>query len=88
MAFEKGMQKIGGRTEGVSNRASTRIRNIFEDLLNKNIDKIQKDLDGMKPVERVNVLLKLAEFCIPRLQAVAGELFTPPQQITIIDGTN
>ena len=86
--FKKGHAKQGGRIAGTPNHSTTKIREVFADILENHVDQINTDLAKMKPVERINALLKLAEFCIPRLQTISGELFTPPQQITIVDGTD
>lgn len=88
MAFEKGMEKSGGREKGVSNKSTTRIRNIFEDLLSEKVDQIKKDLDEMRPIDRVNCLIRMAEFCIPKLQSIDGSLLTEPVEFIIVDGTD
>ncbi len=88
MKFQKGITKTSGRKKGTPNKLTKQIRSIFEELLNNNIAKIQSDLDEMKPVERMNAIFKLAEFVLPKLTSISGELKTSPMKIIIQDGTD
>jgi len=70
MPFAQGKQKTGGRSKGVSNRATAKVRALFGQILDDNLPQLRKDISDLEPKERARVLLKLAEFCVPRLQAV------------------
>ena len=62
--------KAKGRPKGSKNKTTNEIRLMFQNLLASNIDTIQIDLNEMKPIERVNAILKLASFCVPTLKAI------------------
>jgi len=79
MPFEKGHQKIGGRTKGTSNKV-TLIR--ADDLLLKlNINPIQKlieiaESDEVSIDQRINCYKEIAKYTYPRLKL--QELWVSP----------
>ena len=85
--FKKGHQKLGGRTKGVKNKDSAQIREIFSQILSDNTDKIQADLDSLESKDRLQILIKISEFILPKLTSISGELVTEPHTIIISDGT-
>jgi hypothetical protein len=62
--------KFGGRKLGVKNKDLTDVRAKFQLLIDNNIDALQSDLDCLKPLDRVRVIIDLAKFCIPTLKAI------------------
>jgi hypothetical protein len=71
MPFKKG--EIGnpqGRKPGSKNKINQKIREQFRQLIEDNFDQIKKDLDELKPRERLEILLKMAQFVLPRLQTI------------------
>ena len=65
----KGTRNDKGRPKGKANKITEHIRESFTDLLDNNIEKMQSDLDSLKPSERLRVLLELSSFVIPKLKA-------------------
>jgi hypothetical protein len=68
-----------GRVAGVPNRLTADARQAFSDLLNGSIPRMQAWLDRVAtsdPGRALDTVLKLAEFCIPRLGRIehTGEL--------------
>jgi hypothetical protein len=55
--------------KGVPNKTTKEIREIFQLLLENNLEKIQDDLDQMAPEIRVKAILNLAKFVLPTLKA-------------------
>ena len=60
-----------GRPKGSQDKVSRQIREMFRDLLKSNIPKIKEDLRNMTPKERVDCLIKISNFILPKLQAVS-----------------
>jgi hypothetical protein len=69
MANNTGL-KYGGRKKGKENLVTAEIREKFKELVENNLDKFQEDLDNLKPIERVRILVDLAKFIVPTLKAV------------------
>ena len=65
----KGVRQ-NGRTPGVPNKANAIARQSFNDLLNGNLERIQRDLDEVRPEIRLRFLIDLASFCVPRLKSI------------------
>jgi len=61
--------KTGGRFAGTPNKVTSEVRDQFKQLLENNIAQMQKDIDQLKPKDRISVLLDLAKFVIPTLKA-------------------
>lgn len=58
-----------GRPKGSKNRATAELRERFQILLDKNIDNLQKDLDKLEPKDRINAILNLSQYVLPKLKA-------------------
>jgi len=70
MAKEKGSPKTGGRKEGVSNKVTTEIRDMFKLIVENNLEGLQADMESLQPAERVKYTLDMAKFCLPTLKAI------------------
>ena len=73
MAKPKGSEKIGGRVKGTPNKVTSDIRDKFNLLVQGNLDQLDDDLKALTPKDRVNAVIQLAAFCVPKLQSVALE---------------
>ncbi|MDB4107035.1 hypothetical protein N9595_01010 [Bacteroidia bacterium] len=65
--------KYGGRQKGTANKATTRLREAFTDLLEGNMGRLQELLDKVaekNPQKALELLLKLSEFALPKLRAI------------------
>lgn len=58
--------KTGGRTIGTPNKVTKEIREFYKELIENNLSTIERDLKELQPKERIEVLLKLTEFVIPK----------------------
>jgi len=65
--------KYGGRIKGTANKATTRLREAFAELLEGNMCRVQELFDKVaekNPQKALELLLKLSEFAIPKLRAI------------------
>jgi hypothetical protein len=62
-------EKTGGRTKGTPNRTTAEIREIFQQLINENLDTINDDLKELKPEQRLKFIIEFSKFVIPTLKA-------------------
>lgn len=60
--------KGGGRVKGSQNKATGALREFINDFVNDNKDKVQADFDSLEPKERIDAIIKLMEFAVPKLQ--------------------
>jgi hypothetical protein len=70
MAFEKGNTHSGSR-KGIPNNATKEIRDAFEMLIHDNIDNMKvwlSDVGEEDPERALNIMVKMAEFIVPKLQ--------------------
>ena len=59
-----------GRKAGSLNRATKDIRDAFTLLIENNLSKLQEDLNGLEPKQRVKLLLDMAQFVVPKMKSV------------------
>ena len=59
--------KTGGREIGTPNKVTKELRLFFKELLDQNQQQIENDLKELKPKDRIELLIKMAEFVVPKL---------------------
>lgn len=67
--FIKG-NTAGGRKKGSKNKITQKVRETFLHFINANLDRMQKDFDGLEPRERFKVLFDMAKYVMPTLKSV------------------
>lgn len=67
-------KKTGGRKAGTPNKDNAPVKAALTELFNNNFHKVQADLDTLEPKDRLAVIIKLAEFVIPKPQRLDVEL--------------
>lgn len=65
--FAKGNEG-GGRPNGSKNKATGELREFINGFINDNKDKVQNDFNSLEPKERIDTLIKLMEYSLPKLQ--------------------
>ena len=72
-----------GRKAGSLNRATKDIRDAFTLLIENNLSKLQEDLNGLEPKERVKLLLEMSQFVVPKLRSI--DLKSDEEEIVTIN---
>jgi hypothetical protein len=86
--------KYGGRVKGSPNIITSEIRQQFQNIIEDNLQQINKDLKAIEdPATRIRLLLDLAKFVIPSLKqteftSVQNEGVRPIQIISLGRGIN
>ncbi len=57
--------------KGVPNRVTNEVRKSFQLLVENNLERLQNDLDELEPKDRIKIILEMAKFILPTLQAVS-----------------
>ena len=65
-------KKTGGRQKGTPNKATAVSKELIADILSDYYDtgKLRDDMKALEPKERVDAMIKLASFVVPKPQAV------------------
>jgi len=69
MPFKPGQSgNPNGKPKGIKNKKSDEVRGMFQKLIDTiGFDQLAEDIKELKPKERIDVLLGLSEFVIPKL---------------------
>ena len=59
-------EKTGGRSKGTPNKVTQDVRELFSELIQGNMSQIHKDLALLDSYQRINALIKIAQFIIPK----------------------
>jgi hypothetical protein len=84
--FERGNKLSKGRPKGQANKSTNELRDALTSILSNNIDSIQEKLDfiaASNPIKYIELLLKLAEYSLPKLTSTQEVQILPPQKYKI-----
>lgn len=70
----KGTPKTGGRQKGTPNKTTQTTKEFIQALLEDNQEQLQEDLKRLAPKDRVNALLGLLPYIVPKQQATTATL--------------
>jgi hypothetical protein len=59
-----------GRPLNSSNTLTRTIKKMIADIVETNLEKLQNDLDQMKPAERTKVIVSLLDYVSPKLRSI------------------
>ena len=83
--------KTGGRTAGTENKTTKEIRVVLKEVINNELLNIESLLCELQPKERLELVIKLMPFVLPKL---APEPIEKPKeyikefQIVVVDNSN
>ena len=66
MAFETGRPKSGGRARGVENKNKLSLKSKILSIVENQIDSLEYDLENMDAKDKLNIVLKLIEYVLPK----------------------
>lgn len=85
MPFKEGQQKTGGRQKGTANKATTAVRQLlkgkFEAYFNGGL--FDADLAELEAKDRLDTMLKIAPFILPKLQSTSIDTSSDLNAVTI-----
>lgn len=64
--------KTGGRKAGTPNKVTKELRETLKSIIGKELDTIPATLDKLTPKDRLEVVLKLMPYCMPKLETING----------------
>lgn len=66
-----------GRPPGTPNKVTGELREMINDFLNDNIDKVKTDFLKLQPRDRVKLFIDLLQYSIPKFQSIHANIETP-----------
>ena len=78
MPFKKGQSgNASGRPKGARGKIRTSIRQFIKDIIDDKREKFESDLDKLATKDRVDVMVKLMGFVVPKPQSIVLQDMTP-----------
>ena len=71
-------KKTGGRVAGTPNRITSELRTALRDIIAAELDSLPKTLESFEPKERLELVIKLLPFCLPKVQSTHSNYDDPP----------
>ena len=70
--------KTGGRIAGTPNRLTKELRKVLKDLLYQELETLSSHLDSLEPKERLEIIIKLLPYAVPKVESVNYQENEPP----------
>ena len=64
-------KKYGGRQKGTPNRMTKELRSVLKDILHQELEQIQEHLETLNSKERVELLIKLMPYILPKVTSIS-----------------
>ena len=69
--------KYGGRQKGTPNRITKELRSLLKDIMYDEIGALQECLDALNPKERVELVIKLMPYILPKVNSISHSTNEP-----------
>ncbi len=69
-------QKTGGRVAGTPNRITIELRKTLKGIVASQLESLPGTLEQLQPKERLELLVKLLPFCMPKVDSISGKYDT------------
>lgn len=74
----------GGRPKGSANKTTTELREFVNEFINDNRESLQSDFDALEPKERIDTMIKLMEYALPKLNRTELATDTGEENVVVI----
>lgn len=74
-------KKFGGREKGTPNKLTSEIKETLRDVLNSEIENLPQRLNELEVKDRLDVLVKLIPYILPKENEQMNFEIKPPQEI-------
>jgi hypothetical protein len=72
-------QKTGGRKSGTANKTTKEIRTVLKSVINNELINIETLLNEMQPKERLEIVVKLIPYVLPKIETVRASFGEPTE---------
>lgn len=66
MTFIKGQGRIAGRQKGTPNKSTTNLKSSIQQIVERQFETLESDLEGLDGRDKINFVLKLIEYILPK----------------------
>ena len=70
-------KKFGGRKKGTPNKMTKELRSTLKDILFNEIEEIEDRLDLLDPKDRLELLIKLMPYALPKVTSISHKTNEP-----------
>ena len=63
--------KTGGRIKGTPNKLTKELRSVLKNIICKELELLDQQLDQLEPKQRVELLIKLMPYVFPKLNSIS-----------------
>ena len=74
-------KKFGGRQKGTPNRLTKELRAVLKDLIHEELETLQERMDHLDPKERLEVLVKLLPYVLPKVSPASYTPTSPSSSV-------
>lgn len=79
-----GIPNLSGRPKGAVNKTTAETKELLQKVVSNELDNLTESLEQLTPKERLDVVIKLLPYLLPKQQEIAVEnVQTPFQTITV-----
>tara|TARA_B100000287_G_C20255767_1_gene631935 strand:- start:201 stop:440 length:240 start_codon:yes stop_codon:yes gene_type:complete len=71
--------KTGGRTKGTPNKITNEIRKKLKNIVDNELDILEESIKHLDSKERLEILIKLIPYVVPKVQTVSSKEGEPLQ---------
>lgn len=65
-------KKYGGRQKNTPNKLTSELRNLIKIIVSNQLETIETDLKKIKPHQRIELIIKLMNFIMPKQTSLTG----------------
>jgi hypothetical protein len=65
-------KKTGGRVAGTPNKITIELRKTLKGIVANELESLPETLGDLPPKERLELLIKLLPFCLPKVDSIGG----------------
>jgi hypothetical protein len=65
-------KKTGGRSAGTPNKVTSELRKTLKGIIAAELEALPATLDGLPARERIDLLIKLLPFAMPKVNTISG----------------
>ena len=69
--------KYGGRQKGTPNKMTKELRTLLKGILYQELEQVQDRLELLKPKERLELLIKLMPYVLPKTTSISHNINEP-----------